>query len=637
MKRGARVLPVLALGVAATQLALLTGEVGLVGLCAAPALLSPLRQRRFALTAPAQVLLLIACALGGFVLTSVHPLGAELGSEPLRATPATLALAALMLASLRLHIAEPEWGLAGTLGIGLCVFLACGTVQSGRLYPTALLLYGPLSFAALAAAGVERGERPARGWRDRRLVSASALLLLLAAGLSLSLAGAVPALYHAAYRWGLRMVDPRTASGFHDGAIHLGALHGMLQSDEIVARVEGDAGEHLRGNVYQIYRRGRWLPGRGHEERSMRVAPVAEPGDGEPALRARVRFASEDLDRFFLPDATGRLQLEPADVRVDGLGVVRPNAGETALQAALLPGQHPALRPAAPAPVDLEVPESISPGLEELVGDWTRGLPDARARIDALRAQLEARYRYSLDVPGTGIAASGSTDPVLGFLLETRAGHCEYFASAMTLLARSAGVPARLVTGYRVVEHNPYGDYHIVRERHAHAWTEVHLPGEGWMAVDPSPALGTSQPAAARTTLVAGLLDYAGVLAGRWGAEALLAALVVGLASLQVRRLLSERGGDEVAERPGVDPAPAYLEALLGWLSARGIARHRHEPIEAFARRIRRTEPSDPNAAGGLLEASLLLQRYSAFRYGGIGSGELLARDVLGWLDQQPT
>jgi len=73
------------------------------------------------------------------------------------------------------------------------------------------------------------------------------------------------------------------------------------------------------------------------------------------------------------------------------------------------------------------------------------------------------------------------------FLLEKREGHCERFASALTLLLRGSGIPARVVIGYVAVERNPLGGFYNVRARHAHAWTEGWFEGKGWITLDATP------------------------------------------------------------------------------------------------------------------------------------------------------
>ncbi|NIP67939.1 MAG: DUF3488 domain-containing protein, partial [Planctomycetales bacterium] len=69
-------------------------------------------------------------------------------------------------------------------------------------------------------------------------------------------------------------------------------------------------------------------------------------------------------------------------------------------------------------------------------------------------------------------------NPADEFVFETREGFCEHFASAFTVMMRAAGIPARVVTGYQGGELNPLGEYFIIRQSDAHAWSEVWLAGE---------------------------------------------------------------------------------------------------------------------------------------------------------------
>jgi len=72
------------------------------------------------------------------------------------------------------------------------------------------------------------------------------------------------------------------------------------------------------------------------------------------------------------------------------------------------------------------------------------------------------------------------------FLFENKKGFCAHFASSFALLMRMAGIPSRVVIGYQGGEMNQYGNYIIVRENNAHAWTEVFLNKKGWIKIDPT-------------------------------------------------------------------------------------------------------------------------------------------------------
>ena len=109
-------------------------------------------------------------------------------------------------------------------------------------------------------------------------------------------------------------------------------------------------------------------------------------------------------------------------------------------------------------------------------------------RADWIAQQVEAHLRdsgefsYSL---GAAIT-DASIDPVEDFYVNRKSGHCEYFASAMALMLRAAGVPSRLVSGFKGGERSSYSGAFVVEERHAHAWVEA-MMGNTWKPYDPTP------------------------------------------------------------------------------------------------------------------------------------------------------
>ena len=92
-------------------------------------------------------------------------------------------------------------------------------------------------------------------------------------------------------------------------------------------------------------------------------------------------------------------------------------------------------------------------------------------------------YRYSL----TQTRKDNSRDPLEDFLLNTKSGHCEYFASACTLMLQAVEVPARLVNGFYGCEKNSVTGKYEVRQRHAHTWTEAWINGQ-WQTLDATPS-----------------------------------------------------------------------------------------------------------------------------------------------------
>jgi transglutaminase-like putative cysteine protease len=132
----------------------------------------------------------------------------------------------------------------------------------------------------------------------------------------------------------------------------------------------------------------------------------------------------------------------------------------------------------------LQRPDPISARVQELASGWRRSAHSDADVVAAALAHFRAeKFFYTLEPPLLG------DDPVDEFLFETRRGFCEHYAAAFVTLMRSAGIPARVVTGYQGGEYNPAGNYLIVRQSDAHAWAEAWLPDQGWVRVDPTAAI----------------------------------------------------------------------------------------------------------------------------------------------------
>ena len=132
----------------------------------------------------------------------------------------------------------------------------------------------------------------------------------------------------------------------------------------------------------------------------------------------------------------------------------------------------------------LQLPEQLSPRIQQLAASWrAQARDDAAVVAAALHHFRNEAFYYTLEPPLLG------DDPMDEFLFDVRRGFCEHYAAAFVTLMRSAGIPARIVTGYQGGEFNPTGNYYIVRQSDAHAWAEVWLADAGWTRVDPTAAI----------------------------------------------------------------------------------------------------------------------------------------------------
>lgn len=127
----------------------------------------------------------------------------------------------------------------------------------------------------------------------------------------------------------------------------------------------------------------------------------------------------------------------------------------------------------------LRTDRQITPEMRELAQAWVAGAGDDFARAKALQEHLQT-YQYRLQSAYDDLGDYALHD----FLFNTKAGHCELFATAMTLLARAENIPARYVTGFVVRKQHPVTGYYEVAGLDAHAWSEVYIQGQGWLRFD---------------------------------------------------------------------------------------------------------------------------------------------------------
>ena len=246
---------------------------------------------------------------------------------------------------------------------------------------------------------------------------------------------------------------------------------------------------------------------------------------------------------------------------------------------------------------------------------------------------IRAGFAYTLTVSLAG------RDAVDQFLFVDKRGYCEHFSSSFVVLMRAAGIPARVVGGYAGADHNPIGDYWIVRRSDAHAWAEVWLPGRGWVRVDPTAAVAPERVfdtledrARAQDTLLGNLApvyDVGDWLLNGWNdfvlgfnAERQRALLrPIGIDSIRPERLLLlfsvlALGGlaatvwllsRDLRER---DPLLRAWHRLGKRYARLGLGRAAHEPAVDWAERVHRAR------AGGDEALRRLGARFSRWRYG---------------------
>ncbi|MFO0910165.1 MAG: DUF3488 and transglutaminase-like domain-containing protein [Isosphaeraceae bacterium] len=310
-------------------------------------------------------------------------------------------------------------------------------------------------------------------------------------------------------------------TGFDD-EVQLGQLGEILENDSVVMAIEMydehdepivPQGEPLwRGATMSTYEKGRWR----RQERRTKTFPVFQGGGVRTfsaeaqrggVIRQQIKLEPNDSQVLFglrpMIDASAKRQtpeLNPIDGTIFRTEVrsgsfdyeVRSYQDQSLIQ----PGEN------VPGPFHdfqlREVPDELREQLRTLANSIIekRVEPekrnDVRARAEALdwylRESGEFGYTLNLDVVDPNL------DPVLDFLVNRKQGHCEYFASALTLLLRSVDIPARMVNGFKGGDWNDLARIMNVRQKHAHSWVEAYLGELGqrdrrplWLTLDPTP------------------------------------------------------------------------------------------------------------------------------------------------------
>jgi transglutaminase-like putative cysteine protease len=509
-----------------------------------------------------------------------------------------------------------------TFVLGTLAVAASGATRLGLGYALFASAYVAVALLALRARDSGRARRADLAFRHRATLAGA---VVVAGGLAVAFVRVVPKLHDAVEDAIERRFTMHDMVGFGAGS-HLGEMREMIQSEVEVLRISQPRAsppvDYIRGAVYDYYQTDGFWSDTPFAEHLHEVAVGTELAPRETAVR--VRRVAGTPGRYFLPLAARDVRVVSGRIVVDEVGSALTATSDHATEYSFVMGTREKLAAARPRATDLLVPRAERQILAGLAREWTSGAAADEDKLEAIRAHLDGGYRYSLTFDR---ARDASDDPLLDFLLRDKLGYCTYFATAMTMLARSSGVPARLVTGYRVAEWSPVAREYVVREKNAHAWVEAWVGGE-WRTFDPTPMQELPQDRqhlASLGTLAADSalwIEQAVAYAIAHVTPAQLFALLGALGAMWAGvRWLRARGasGARVRSEAGLDQPLPFFATLATSLERRGILRDPSEPLEHFARRV---------AELGLSDAAQLVGRYAALRYGGVGDASRLERDV---------
>ena len=286
--------------------------------------------------------------------------------------------------------------------------------------------------------------------------------------------------------WGIPETTLDSKSGLSD-SMSPGSIQNLFMDDSPAFRAEFTgpvpSAEHLywRGPVFWRFDGDTWKGG--YYGRNIEASARPEPSEG--AWDYTVQLEPNERNWLFALDYPASV---PPDTRLTmDFQLIRRQPVIQLMQYGVISNPEfvdtPQLRDALRLQA-LDLPENRNPRTRQLVEDWRQETPGDPEFVNrALRYFNQERFHYSLEAPLLG------THSVDDFLFDTRTGFCEHYASTFAVMMRMAGIPTRIVTGYQGGWYSELGNYVLVRQSDAHAWTEVWFPERGWTRVDPTAAV----------------------------------------------------------------------------------------------------------------------------------------------------
>jgi len=449
----------------------------------------------------------------------------------------------------------------------------------------------------------------------------------------------------------VRLEDAFSQSQTSD-RVDLESFSAAKRSERVILRLtaspaipSGDS-LRLREADFTRYEDGVWLrePGPG----PLRGGHSAFEARGSPAAVVAVELNAIGRGFLFLPYGTSAVRLDRgrASERSDGVMQIS-GRGPVRYEADVERGRIRAAGHGSISPAD------VPPAVQEYAMRLTGNLTDPRAIWQRIEQHLLKEFVYTLDPPRP------KGDPIAHFLNRSKAGHCEYFASAAAMMLAARGIPARLVTGSYGGEEGLFARTILVRADNLHAWVEADLDGTGFQVLDPTPPSGvpprlrsfsllsrlaslgkeieffydrrvlgfdSADQIGAAETVRETLSEAASSLTGlraaardiATGQNVGLVAVVAGLAFLLLRRRLESAAGGVRRITPA---AKAYLVLRRLLAKRRGFVPDSVAPAEVarlFAREV-------PPGAG---DARAVVDTYCASAFGGVDPGPEERREL---------
>jgi len=412
-------------------------------------------------------------------------------------------------------------------------------------------------------------------------------------------------------QWLARFMPERTDP--RETHTQIGHIGRMKLSGKIVIRLEPEGGAvptYLREATYRRYESEIWHAGSSHNDFSG-ISETPPNSENWPLLPGKTNAATVNIACYLnginrqsrnaegllpLPLDSGSLENLPAYIlQKNSAGAVLAEGPGLVIFDAHY-GSGATIDSLPDTNEDLEVPQKERTALDRVIADGHLAGLDEAQTIQAVGEFFARNFTYSLWQDTPNISAARET-PLGCFLLHTRSGHCEYFATATVLLLRELHIPARYAVGYAV--HEKSGKHYVVRSRDAHAWCLVwNSQTKAWQTLDTTPGSWVAEEEAQASPLQF-LSDgwswfQFQVAKFRWGESqlqryvlwVLIPVLCLLLGLILFRSRLRHRrkavGAEDLSHWPGLDSEFYRLEKKL---TERGVTRLPGEPLSVWLQR----------------------------------------------------
>jgi hypothetical protein len=431
----------------------------------------------------------------------------------------------------------------------------------------------------------------------------------------------------------------RRGSDPNESKTQLGQIGRIKTSTKIVIRVEpkehSPAPTLLREASYRTYSKGQnWNAGESRNDFENLLPEtnntfVLVPQKTNTAVVSLACYLYRGQGLLPLPRGSGRLENLPAYVlhKNSAGAVLAEGPGLVVFDARFGPGATIDSNPSTNEDSgDFAIPIDEIPALDQVISELglTRQVSQQEA-LHSINGFFQARFNYSLwQERERGHPGKTNGTPVNRFLLRTRSGHCEYFATATVLLLRRLGIPARYAVGYAV--HETSGRGYVVRQRDAHAWCLVwNRKTQLWEDFDTTPASWVEaeskraspllwlSDAWSRITFEFSKLRYGQTHLRQyllWATVPILILLLFQIFFRRHRRRLrhAEKATGRADQWPGLDSEFYQLEKSL---AQRGLIRASSEPLSAWLCRA----AADPILAQARVSLRELLGLHYRYRF----------------------